>query len=114
MNRISLRERLRSEGVADGRYELTGIHEATRPDLAFYFLEERSGEWLVGVQERGKREVMARFAAEDEACRYLYDRLTWREPPPVAQTPEQEERGRRITEDLVRRLKDRSRPRTDE
>jgi hypothetical protein len=106
MNRISLREKLRAEGVADGRYELTGLHKADRADLGFYFLESREGAWVVGMAERGRRDVMARFGTEAEACDYLYQKLTWREPAPIVQTPAQEARGRRITEEMTARIKE--------
>ncbi|HEX6471197.1 MAG TPA: hypothetical protein VF069_19005 [Streptosporangiaceae bacterium] len=111
MNRTELRDRLRDLGVPDGMYELTGMQSGSRSDLSFPFLEERSGEWVVGVEERGRRGVVRRFSTEDEACRFLYDRLA-REvtaPPAARQSPQEEERGRQITEELVRRLKDRSR-----
>src|SRR5690242_14431339 len=107
MDRMELRDRLRRAGIPDDMYELTGMHSGSRSDLSFPFLEERSGEWVVGVEERGRRGVMSRFATEDEACRFLYDRLV-REvaaPPPAPQSPQDEERGRRITEELVRKLK---------
>lgn len=111
MDRTELRDRLRRLGIPDDLYELTGMHSGSRSDLSFPFLEQRSGEWVVGVEERGRRGVVRRFATEDEACRFLYDRLV-REataPPPAPQRPQDEERGRRITEELVRKLKDRSR-----
>ncbi|MFF9364968.1 hypothetical protein [Streptomyces griseoluteus] len=54
-----------------------------------YFLEERGGLWVVGVHERGTREVWERFTAEDQACRWLHDRLTDEGPPPEPPTPEE-------------------------
>jgi hypothetical protein len=113
MNRMEMRDRLRRLGIPDDMYELTGMHSGSRSDLSFPFLEERSGEWVVGVEERGRRGVMRRFSTEDEACRFLYDRLAGQvtAPPPAPQSPHDEARGRRITEELVRKLKDRSRGR---
>jgi hypothetical protein len=104
MNRIEMRNELRRAGIADGLYELTGIHFADRYDLGTYFLEEQGGKWVVGVEERGKRESGARFDTEDEACRYLYDQLTAPPPPVYMPTPEEEERGDRITKEEVNRF----------
>jgi hypothetical protein len=113
MDRTELRERLRRLGIPDGMYELTGVQPGTRSDLSFPFLEERSGEWIVGVEERGKRGTIRSFTTEDEACRFLYDRMKRQvtAPPPAPESPQDEERGRRVTEELVRRLKDASRRR---
>ncbi|MGW3042717.1 hypothetical protein ACWC9T_22355 [Kitasatospora sp. NPDC001159] len=88
MDRFQLCRALRSAGVPQAYYEIPdcphGPHLADR-----YFVEERAGVWVVGVHERGRREVFERFADEDGACRWLYDRLTDEGPSPVAATPEE-------------------------
>ncbi|MFF9646380.1 hypothetical protein [Kitasatospora aureofaciens] len=88
MDRFQLRRALRAAGVPQPYYEIPGCpggpHRADR-----YFLEERAGVWVVGVHERGGREVLERFTDEDRACRWLYDRLTDRGPAPVPATPEE-------------------------
>lgn len=115
MNRIKLRETLRRAGIADGLYEIVGLHRAAHPGTEFSFLEERDGEWVVGVEERGRRGTIARFRTEDEACRFFHDRLVriWTAAPAAPQTPEEEEHGRRVTEETVRRVRDMMKARED-
>jgi len=115
MNRVEMREALRRAGIADDLYEIAGLHRATSPGNGFDFLEERDGAWVVGTEERGKRGVVARFSTEDEACHFFYGRLVaiWTPRMPVPQTPEEEERGRRITEEAVRKIKDMMKARDD-
>jgi hypothetical protein len=115
MNRAEMREALRRAGVPEGLYEVAGLHGASPPRDDFDFLEERDGEWVVGAVERGRRGVVARFHSEDEACRFFYDRLVrmWTPHPPAPETPKEEERGRRITEEAVRRIRDARKARED-
>ncbi|MGY4905507.1 hypothetical protein [Streptomyces sp. 900116325] len=75
------------------------------------------GEWIVGVHERGRREVLKTFADESRACAWLHERLTYESPPPSPLTAA--ERGellhdsegieRRAQEQLERALAERRR-----
>ncbi|GLY92148.1 hypothetical protein [Actinoallomurus iriomotensis] len=108
MNREEMREALRRDGVPDELYELGALDGGSRTGDGWDFLEERDHAWVVGRVERGRREVLERFDTEDEACRFFHDRLVrmWTPRVPAPETPEEEERGRRITEEAVRRFKD--------
>jgi hypothetical protein len=107
MNLVEMREALRRAGIADDLYEVVGLHRAAYSD-GFDFIERRDDEWVIGFQERGQRGIVARYRTEDEACRAFYDQLVkrWTPRPQHHQTPAEEERGRRITEEAVRKLKD--------
>jgi hypothetical protein len=115
MNHVEMREALRRAGVPDGLYEVAGLHDGPSTGDGFDFLEERDGEWVVGAVERGRRGVVARFHSEDEACRFFYDRLVrmWTPRAPAPETAEEEERGRRITEETVRGIRDARKARGD-
>ncbi|WP_256987835.1 hypothetical protein [Streptomyces sp. BR123] len=91
MDRHRLCGALREARVPPGLYELPdcpGPPGLPRAEDRLY-LEERSGEWVVGVMERGVRTVLERFPDEDRACRSLYARLTAAGLPPVPPTPEE-------------------------
>ncbi|MFF9395565.1 hypothetical protein [Streptomyces griseoluteus] len=88
MDRFELCRALRSAGVPEAYYEIQDCPHGPCT-TARYFLEERGGLWVVGVQERGTREVWERFPDEDRACRWLHDRLTDEGPPPVPPTAEE-------------------------
>lgn len=111
MDRFQLCRALRAAGVPDAYYEISGC--ARYPYSAdHYFLEECAGEWVVGVHERGDRKVLARFADQDRACRWLLERLTDEGPSPTPATPEEtntllhksDEIQRKAHEDLERAL----------
>ncbi|MGW5211208.1 hypothetical protein ACWEQO_08355 [Streptomyces sp. NPDC004051] len=87
MDRLQLCQALRAAGVPEAYYEIPGCTHGRRPVTDRYFLEERDGQWVVGIHERGTREVLERFPAEDRACRWLHERLTAEGPPPVTATP---------------------------
>lgn len=87
MDRFQLCQALRVAGVPEASYEIPGCTPRQRPVTDRYFLEERDGQWVVGIHERGTREVLERFPAEDRACRWLHERLTAEGPPPVTATP---------------------------
>lgn len=38
--------------------------------------QNRNGEWVVEVRERGTQRMKARFSSEDEACRWMRHNLT--------------------------------------
>ena len=71
-----------------------------------YFLEERDGTWVVGVHERGRREVHERVPDEGRACEWLYDRLTDEGPPPVPATPEELDEILHDSEGIQRRARE--------
>ncbi|MGW3355950.1 hypothetical protein ACWDFL_11095 [Streptomyces bungoensis] len=89
MDRFQLCRALRAAGVPEAYYDIPGCTPGPRPPGDRYFLEERDGQWIVGVSERGTREVLERFPDEDGACRRLHARLTDEGPPPVEATPEE-------------------------
>ncbi|MFH9354530.1 hypothetical protein [Kitasatospora sp. NPDC017646] len=105
MDRFQLCRALRAAGVPQAYYEIPGCprgpHRADR-----YFLEERAGAWVVGVDERGQREVFERFADEARACRWLYDRLTDAGPAPVPATPEEMDALLRDSDGIQRRARE--------
>lgn len=73
---------LRRERVPDALYDIPGIHDITVQPDAYYVLRPEQDHWVVGIRERSEERGMRRFSTEDEACRYLYTRLTER-PRPV-------------------------------
>lgn len=83
MNRLELDEALRAASVPEAEYLLPGITPSSglRAD-AYYVLREEHDGYLVTLRERDTEETVARFASEDEACRYLYEHLTRRAPAP--------------------------------
>ncbi|MEV7686460.1 hypothetical protein [Streptomyces bungoensis] len=89
MDRFQLCRALRAAGVPEAYYDIPGCTSGPRPPGDRYFLEERDGQWIVGVSERGTREVLERFPDEDGACRRLHARLTDEGPPLVEATPEE-------------------------
>ena len=102
MDRIELDAALRRAGVAAYAYEIQGEHEPTGYPMEFYFLRQQADGWVVGVYERGQYRVMVSFAQEDEACRYLYARLTDKGPEPTPLTPQE-------TEGILRDIEERQR-----
>ncbi|MET9901544.1 hypothetical protein [Streptomyces sp. NPDC006446] len=120
MDRHQLCAALRAAGVAAGRYEIAGCPGGPWPADRL-FLAEQDGRWVVGVHERGRREVVEPFPDEDAACRHLYGLLTDEGPRPVPLTPEETERllhdgeaiQRRAREQLDRALKATRRPPAD-
>lgn len=105
MDRFQLCRALRAAGVPDSYYEIPGCSQGPFP-VDHYFLEERAGEWVVGVHERGARDVSARFPDEDGACRWLYDRLTEPRPDPVPATAEELDTLLRDSEGIQRRARE--------
>ncbi|MEV0049872.1 hypothetical protein AB0L13_09655 [Saccharopolyspora shandongensis] len=100
MDRIELVEALRAAGVPDGEYLIPGGPASRGPRAdAYYVLREEPGVYLVTLWERGVEETAARFASEDEACRYLYGHLTRRAPAPPPDSAQ-------IIEDLMARRED--------
>jgi hypothetical protein len=89
MDQVELDTALRRAGVAGYEYEIQGVHEPAGYAMEFYFLRQQAGGWVVGVYERGQYRVMVSFAHEDEACRYLYARLTDKGPEPTPLTTEE-------------------------
>ncbi|MFD3440471.1 hypothetical protein ACFWU3_23530 [Streptomyces sp. NPDC058685] len=81
------------------------------------YLTQRDDEWIVGVHERGRREVVETFADERRACAWLYERLTDEGPPPARPTVEERDEllhdsagiERRAQEQLDRALAEKQR-----
>ncbi|MEU5062032.1 MULTISPECIES: hypothetical protein [unclassified Streptomyces] len=85
MDRHQLCEALRAAGVPDAHYEIPDCPGGPPPHEGYY-LAQRQGEWIVGVHERGRREVLKTFAGEGQACTWLYERLTDESPAPSRPT----------------------------
>ena len=96
MDRAELEAALQRAGVPGYTYELQGVHQPPGYPMEFYFLRRQSDEWVVGIYERSQYKVMVRFADEDEACRYLYPKLTDIGPEP---TPLSAEEAQQILDD---------------
>ncbi|GAA1971535.1 hypothetical protein [Catenulispora subtropica] len=105
MDRFQLCEALRAAGIPDMYYEIPGCSHGPYP-ADRYFLEERAGVWVVGVHERGSKKVLARFAHQDGACQWLFDRLTDQGPPPVPPTSEEAAALLYGSEDIQRRARE--------
>lgn len=77
MDRMELVSALTRAGAPDSAYEVPGFHELShaRPE-DYYYLRSERGTWVVGAHERGQDRVYRSFDHEDQACRYLYERLT--------------------------------------
>jgi hypothetical protein len=104
MDRFQLCQALRAARVPDAYYEIPGgPHAPYSADR--YFLEERATVWVVGVHERGSKKVLERFAHEDEACQWLFDRLTDEGPPPVPATSEEAAALLHGSDDIQRRAR---------
>lgn len=67
MDRAELRAALDAEGIPPGAYSLDGGLPEDR-----LCLDEVYGRWIVYYVERGQHREERTFAAEDEACRYLF------------------------------------------
>jgi hypothetical protein len=105
MDRHQLCDALRAAGVPAAFYEIPDCPGGPRPS-DHYFLEEREGQWIAGVHERGRREVHKTFADEDRACRWLYGRLTDEGPPPSPPTPAEMEKLLHDSEGIQRRARE--------
>jgi hypothetical protein len=75
VNRRLLQDGLRRAGVPDALYVLPGVQQARLGAESYYFLAQRSGQFVVGVYERGEERIGPRFPSEDQACRAMYDEL---------------------------------------
>jgi Tuberculosis necrotizing toxin len=95
---------LRKAGVPNGLYVLPGTR--AKPGLeSYYFVAERSGEFVDGVYERGDERIGARFAGEDQAYRWLYDELVFTDPPPATPAPDDERRDRQLAAEVTGELR---------
>lgn len=70
MDRAELRRILDEEGIRRDVYSLDG---GLQNDTMC--IEEVYGQWFFYYTERGIRSGERKFATEDEACRYLLERL---------------------------------------
>ncbi|MDM7999793.1 MAG: hypothetical protein QUS33_07310 [Dehalococcoidia bacterium] len=73
MNRYDLKAALERERIRPYLYSIVGL--TAPPKEQQYVLEEEQGKWLVYYFERGERDQLRVFESEDEACRYLLDRI---------------------------------------
>jgi hypothetical protein len=102
MDRAELNAALQRAGVPGYTYELQGVHEPAGYLTEFYFLRRQAGKWVVGIYERSQYKEMMQFAEEDEACRYLYARLTDKGPEPTPLTSEEARHILRDSEEIQR------------
>ncbi|WP_328553317.1 MULTISPECIES: hypothetical protein [unclassified Streptomyces] len=116
MDRFALCRALEAAGVPAASYEIADCPGGHRADDR-YFLQGHAGDWTVGVHERGTDQVFERFTDEEEACRWIYGRLT-AEPPPATEPAPGEPTGpgrdpealqRQADEELERALDELSR-----
>lgn len=70
MDRDELAARLRSEGVPETTYHLSGAHYDDRQ-----VLDHRASGWFVFYSERGGEYDVKRFETEAAACMELYSRV---------------------------------------
>ncbi|MFB7998392.1 hypothetical protein ACFC4G_36875 [Streptomyces sp. NPDC056002] len=105
MDRHQLCEALRAAGVPDAHYEIPGCLGG-QPSLEGYYLAHREGQWIVGVHERGRREVLETFADESRACAWLYERLTDETSPPVRPTAAEMDEMLHDSEGIERRAQE--------
>lgn len=75
MNRSELVDILNRARISEALYDIPGVHDITVEPDAYYFLRPGADAWIVGLREHSRDSLTAHFATEDEACRYLYDRL---------------------------------------
>ncbi|GLY92144.1 TNT domain-containing protein [Actinoallomurus iriomotensis] len=95
---------LRGAGVPDGLYVLPGAN-AKPGQESYYFVAERSGQFVDGVYERGDERIGARFATEDQAYRWMYDELVFPAPAPVTPSASDEKRDRRLATEVTTELR---------
>jgi hypothetical protein len=67
---------LHDAGVIDSYYEVDGHCPGQIPSDGAMYLRPEEGAFVVGIYERGKYEPLRTFATEDEAARWMYERLT--------------------------------------
>lgn len=77
-----LQDGLRRAGIPDALYALPGIHPPRRGLESYYFLSNRSGQYAVGVFERGEERIGRSFTGADQACRWMYDQVVFPDAPP--------------------------------
>jgi len=76
MDRAELVEALRAAQVPDALYDIPGVHDIRIQPDAYFYLRPDVGGWVVGQRERARHSVLGRFAAESQACDFLYSTLT--------------------------------------
>ena len=74
-------------------------------DVTTVILKPAGGQWEVGRADRASYDSEGRFDTEDEACRYVLEKLTYNPPqvPIRHRTPEEEAESRRIGQAQVDR-----------
>ena len=111
MNRTELAQALQAAGIPDRLYALPGLRDPEGWLDSYYLLVANAGSWEVGVFERGRGRLGARFASEDEACRWRLAELVFPEREPRVLGAEDEQRSWQRTEALIRAAMARTRPR---
>ena len=70
MDKETLLQDLRKEGIREDAFDLDGRHLSET-----YTLSESCGRWLVYYSERGLEAGKKEFATQSEACEYLLNLL---------------------------------------
>ncbi|HEY7486521.1 MAG TPA: TNT domain-containing protein [Streptosporangiaceae bacterium] len=105
-----LQDALRRGGIPDTLYALPDIHKP-RPGLeSYYFLGSRSGQYAVGVFERGEERIGRSFTSLDQAARWLYDQLVFPDAPPAKLSASKAVAAKNATKQTVRQVRGAVRP----
>jgi hypothetical protein len=95
-----LRDALGRAGVPATLYVLPGQpRPAATP--GYYLLAKTPSGFTAGTVEGRQGRMGAEFGTEDEACRWMYGELVFKENPPVRLTAQQEQQAGALTASLV-------------
>ncbi|PPI94514.1 hypothetical protein [Nocardia nova] len=82
MDRRQLAAALLAAGKPPQWFQIAGVHTHDPLPTDFWFLRPgSSGDWEVGVFERGEYDVRGRFAAESDAAAWVYESMMGHPPP---------------------------------
>ncbi len=82
MDRKQLVAALLAAGTPPHLFQIVGVHSPDVLSEDYWFLRPGSGgDWEVGVHERGKDTVGARFDSESGATEWLYRAMMGHAPP---------------------------------
>ncbi|MFD7842503.1 hypothetical protein ACFV4K_06165 [Nocardia sp. NPDC059764] len=82
MDRKQLVAALLDAGKPPHWFQIVGIHSYDPLPTDFWFMRPGpSGDWEVGVFERGEYDVRARFDSESDAAAWVYEAIMGHPPP---------------------------------
>lgn len=105
MNVWQLLAELDKAGVDRAEYYFPGMPPRDSSSSGGTYLETEGGRWFVKQAERDQSWTRGDFATEDEACRFMYDLLSWKAPEPYRHTPEEAEASRLHNERIQAELR---------